>query len=536
MPEKQSTGESLKPLAQAVRPLNDAFRIILIYLAMGMLWIFFSDRLLSLLVHDMAAYEQAQLFKGWFYIVLSASIFFLILYGKLRLIERSAVQITVDNQRLHELAYYDQLTQLPNRAMLMEQGAELLQVAAASRLKAALLFLDIDNFKHINETMTHNAGDALLCHLASQLLIACSPQNHVYRLGGDEFAVLVMNPSVDADFAQLCVALKQRLGEPWLYQGNQFHMTVSIGLAVYPDHGDSIDSLCQNADAALSHVKDHGRNGVAAFSEDMQAASWTYLKLFNGLQKTIAAEGFSLHYQPIINLRTRQVECCEALIRWPDPQREFIPPLEFIPFSEGTGQIFPITEWVLRQTCRFLQSGAERSLPVTAVTINLSTVVLRHAGFCSMIEKIERELVCSPGTLQFEITESAAVQDVEQAVSVITWLRSRGYKILLDDFGTGYSSLTYLQTLPIDIVKIDKNFTRDIATQPDHQRMFRSIVDLAHQIGLQILAEGVETPEQLDIVIASGCDFGQGYFFARPMSEETLAAWADQSPYCRSGQ
>jgi EAL domain-containing protein (putative c-di-GMP-specific phosphodiesterase class I) len=224
------------------------------------------------------------------------------------------------------------------------------------------------------------------------------------------------------------------------------------------------------------------------------------------------------------------VEHVEALIRWPDTERGFIPPLEFIPFAENTGQIVLITNWVIQEACRFIQTAHEHFRQSLSVTINLSSVDLRHAQFRLMIEQMEQEMACDPRSIMFEITESAAIQDFDQTVPVIRWLRERGYRILLDDFGTGYSSLTYLQKLPIDIIKIDRSFINDISNREDQKLMFRSVIALAHQMGLQVVAEGIETQEQLDTIKESGCDLAQGFLFARPMPADELKNWLGDRP------
>jgi diguanylate cyclase (GGDEF)-like protein len=524
------SGNDINLLSQTVRPLYDTFKIIFVYLAMGMLWIFFSDRLLALLIHDIERYQQAQLVKGWIYIFISAAVFFMILYGKLKLIETSAYQIARDNQRLHNLAYFDQLTQLPNRAMLMDQGSKILNEAASAGRAATLCIIDIDNFKHINETLTYSAGDALLCHMASQLDSLRPEQIQSYRVGSDAFAILVAVTQETEQILDLVNNLKRTLEKPWSFMEHQIHTTISIGIATYPEQGDTISDLCQNADTALAHVKGHGKNGVVIFSEDMKEVSWTYLKLFNGLQNAIATDAFCLHYQPIIHINQDRVEHVEALIRWPDTERGFIPPLEFIPFAENTGQIVLITNWVIQEACRFIQTAHEHFRQSLSVTINLSSVDLRHAQFRLMIEQMEQEMACDPRSIMFEITESAAIQDFDQTVPVIRWLRERGYRILLDDFGTGYSSLTYLQKLPIDIIKIDRSFINDISNREDQKLMFRSVIALAHQMGLQVVAEGIETQEQLDTIKESGCDLAQGFLFARPMPADELKNWLGDRP------
>ena len=517
-------------LNKTVQPTRDARRIILIYLIMGMLWILFSDRSVAWLVKDPGRYQLVQLYKGWFYICLSGLVFYLILVKKLVIIRNATDQIISDNEHLHQLAYVDQLTRLPNGVWLHEQGELLLAQASTAGQRVAFGYADIDNFKHVNETMGHAAGDAMLRYIADQLRLGAGPDHSIFRIGGDEFIFLIQDvQSIDAARTMTASFIAQ-MNSSWQYQGQQFHITASIGIALFPDHGASIHELFQSADAALSHIKERGKNGLAVFDETMRESSWNYIRMYNGLQNAISQSSFMLHYQPIIDLRTREIVSLEALIRWQDPERGAISPMTFIPFAENTGQIFPISDWVVATACQLHQQRRALGQKDLPISINLSGKLLTQGNVVQMVDKLVRMCGDDCRGIEFEVTETAAIGDLGQTVEILTRLKETGFTLSLDDFGVGYSSLTYLRKLPIDRIKIDRAFIEDITSDDseNHRMIFRSIIDLAHNLGLDVVAEGIETLEQLRFLQASGCDLAQGYYFARPMMPSALESFISQ--------
>ena len=517
-------------LSRTVQPQRDALRVILVYLVMGLLWILFSDRALAWFVKDPDRYKLVQLYKGWFYIFLSGMVFYLILVKKLAIIRKATDTIISDNARLHQLAYVDQLTQLPNGVWMHEQGERLLRQASESEQKIAFGYADLDNFKHVNETMGHAAGDAMLRYIADQLKQIASPDHVIYRLGGDEFIFLIQNVQDIEAAKAMTAAFIQRLDAAWQYEGQPFHITASIGIALFPDHGATIEDLFQSAEAALSHIKEHGKNGLTVFDETMRESSWDYIRMYNGLQNAIRQSLFTLHFQPIVDLRKRQVVSLEALIRWKDPENGSISPKLFIPFSETTGQIFPISDWVVRAVCHMHRQRREQGQMDLPISINLSGRLLTQEHISQILDELLQDCGADCACIQFEVTETAAIGDLDQTVEILSRLKDVGYTISLDDFGVGYSSLTYLRKLPIDRIKIDRAFIEDITSHDNgnHRMIFRSIVDLAHNLGLEVVAEGIETIEQLHFLQASGCDLAQGYYFAKPMPADALDAFISQ--------
>lgn len=419
--------------------------------------------------------------------------------------------------RLHQLAYHDSLTKLPNRTLLEETAQRAINLAERDGSMMAFIYLDIDNFKHINDSMGHSAGDQLIIHLGEILSREIQQPNMVARLGGDEYAILLTDVESRADVTERLSHLLKCMREPWWVNGNRFFITVSMGVAFYPQHGYDLSTLMQNADTALFHIKESTKDGYCLFTVEMREKTWQYIQMSNELGSAISNGEFQLYYQPQIELETQRVVGFEALIRWLHPQRGFIPPADFIPFAEKTGHIGRISSWVLDTALNQQRIWEQKGIPCMKMCINLSGLSLTQEG---LVEEIERVLISHGENfceLEIEITETSFITNLERAMEVLQRLRALGISISLDDFGTGYSSLTYLQKLPIDILKIDREFLKNIRSHNEDSFIFKTIVELAHNLGLKVVAEGVETEEQLAYLRRTGCDIGQGYYFSRPL-------------------
>ncbi|OAI11768.1 hypothetical protein A1507_19770 [Methylomonas koyamae] len=418
-------------------------------------------------------------------------------------------------QRIKQLAYYDALTGIPNRILMREQAQKALALAQRNQAELALFFIDLDRFKNINDSLGHIVGDQLLQIMAERLCQLVRDTDTVCRLGGDEFLLLLSAGASTA--ARVARKLLAELAEPYDIAGHSLRITCSIGIGVFPKDGGGFDELLKNADIAMYKAKESGRNAFHFFSAEMNAGAMERLLLENTLRQALANNQFSLYYQPQINLSDGRVIGMEALIRWQHPDMGFISPAKFIPIAEETGLIVPIGEWVLKEACRQNRAWQLTGLIDVPISVNLSVRQFSHDNVLRLISKTLRETEMPATSLEVEITESILVQDVEKTLGVLHELKAMGVKIAVDDFGTGYSSLSYLKRFPLDRLKIDQSFVRDVVENRDDQAIACATINLGHSLGLVVIAEGVETKAQLDVLRTLGCDEVQGYFFARPM-------------------
>ncbi|MCY6355691.1 putative bifunctional diguanylate cyclase/phosphodiesterase [Clostridium sp. ZS2-4] len=419
--------------------------------------------------------------------------------------------------RLQSLAYYDTLTQLPNRTMLQEEVRKQIKQAQEKKHKLAFIYFDIDNFKHINDTMGHDAGDKLILHIANMLLHEIKSPNLVARLSGDEFAIVLVNVENTNNIILEINRIFKYIRRPWILEKQEFYISASMGVAVYPEHGTDLSTLMKNADTAMFHIKENGKDGFGIFTCDMREKTWRYIQMSNQLRYAIQNEEFVLYYQPQIDLNTGKIIGVEALIRWIHPEKGFISPMEFIPFAEETGYIREIGEWVLKTACKQKRKWEEEGYSNIKMSINLSSKRLTQEGLVSNVQHILEEYNMNACNIELEITETAVMDDLQKAIEVLQQLKQLGITIALDDFGTGYSSLTYVQKLPIDILKVDREFIKNIINEDEESYIFKLIVELAHSLDLKVIAEGVETKEQLAFLKKNVCDIGQGYYFSRPI-------------------
>ncbi len=435
-------------------------------------------------------------------------------------------------RHIQSLAYYDVLTNLPNRTLLYDRLIQLIAESNRNKQQFALLFVDLDRFKHINDSMGHSAGDQLLQTVAKRLQLCVREVDTVSRISGDEFIVLLRETSMEGA-ARVADKILKMLSIPCDVGTLQIAINASIGISLYPDdadRGDELGSLIKHADVAMYRVKVSGRGNVLFFEPDMDFGSNQLLLLENDLRLALEYNDFTLNYQPQVNLVNGTVCGAEALLRWKHPGKGFVSPAEFIPVAEETGQIILIGEWVLRTACAQLAEWRRQGITKFPMSVNLSVRQLRQPDLAQMIVSILEETGLHPNDLELEITEGVMMNDAQASMSFMRKMNELGVKLAIDDFGTGYSSLSYLKKMPLDRLKIDQSFIRDVVTDENDAAIVRSTINLGHQFKLQVIAEGVETLEQLDFLRAWGCDEIQGYFFSRPLPAEEFAMFVNSNP------
>jgi diguanylate cyclase (GGDEF)-like protein/PAS domain S-box-containing protein len=420
-------------------------------------------------------------------------------------------------KNLHKLAYYDVLTQLPNRVLFEQYLNELIVQAKSRNSKIAVIYIDIDNFKNINDTIGHAAGDKFLVYIASILTHQIKEPNSIARLSGDEFGILLTDITENEQVERTVTTLLKFLKRPWVLEKQEFFISVSIGIALYPEHGEDLTCLMQNADTALFHIKESGKDGYCFYNSYMKEKTWKHIQMNAELINAIKNEEFLLYYQPQIDLKTDKIIGVEALVRWVDPEKGFIPPMEFIPFAEETGHIHSISKWVLKTACNPANIWKEKGYKNIKIAVNLSGKVLTQKDLVQDIQHIMKLNHINAHEIELEITETAVIADINNSVDILNHLKQLGLVISLDDFGTGYSSLTYLQKLPIDILKMDREFIKNIVSEDEECFIVKTVIELAHNMGLKVVAEGIETKEQLEVLRKSGCDIAQGYYFSKPV-------------------
>lgn len=430
---------------------------------------------------------------------------------------RDVTQSRAMAQKMAHLAQHDFLTGLPNRLLLTERLAQAIGLAQRHKKQVALMFLDLDFFKHINDSLGHAIGDRLLQSVATRLAGCIRATDTLCRQGGDEFVVLLAEIEQPHDAAQVANKLLNTLAAPHMIGGHELHVTLSIGISIYPQDGRSVDTVMQNADTAMYHAKASGRNNYRFFKADMNTRAVQRLMVEGNLRRALKQREFVLHYQPQINLDSGLMSGAEALIRWQDPVQGLVYPAEFIPVAEESGLIVPIGKWVLREACLQIRSWLDAGLPAVPVAVNVSAVELRSKHFVADVAQILRETRVEARYLELELTESVLLQDADSSAEILDELKAMGVRIAMDDFGTGYSSLSYLTRFPIDILKIDQSFVGKIDTHPDDAAIVSAVISMGRSLNQQIIAEGVETSAQLDFLRAQKCDTGQGYQFSHPL-------------------
>ena len=423
---------------------------------------------------------------------------------------------------LHQ-SFHDMLTGLPNRLLLEDRMKQATAHMVRTQAPIAVLFIDLDRFKDINDALGHAAGDRLLQEVAERLARCVRDGDTVARLSGDEFVVLLASLHDAQDAALVAAKIVRTISEPCLISGKELHVSLSIGIAIFPTDGQNMDELLRNADTAMHYAKQDGCSRFSFFTMHMNEAANRRLAVSSALQRAIAEDEFVLHYQPKVSTATGEICGFEALIRWPQTNGQWMPPSQFIPIAEETGRIEPIGKWALHEAARQVQHWLEQGAACCPIAVNVSALQFQQASVASDIHDALTRTGIPPAMLEAELTESAVMTDPSKAISALHEIRDLGVHISIDDFGTGYSSLAYLKRFPLDKLKIDAAFVRDIATDPDDAAIVIAIITLAHNLNLTVIAEGVETAEQLAFLIKNGCDEIQGNYFSRPVpTEEAL--------------
>ena len=437
----------------------------------------------------------------------------------------SAVDVTAlkeANKKMENLALFDSLTGLANRRLFIDRLHQSILHARRHNNVSALFFLDLDQFKRINDTLGHLAGDELLLTIANRLRSCVRGQDTVARLGGDEFTILLNDVSDTDKIAAIAKQILSTLKEPIRLGKQEVIVSTSIGITLAPTDSICAETLMKNADLALYMAKDLGRDGYYFFTEDLNIRATRLLHIENELRQAIQNGDFHLHYQPQINLKTGEISSVEALLRWEHPEKGDIPPSEFISIAEETGLIVQIGEWVLRNAChqiKELQTLTKREL---RVAVNLSPRQFNDPCLASIIASVLRETGLAAKNLEIEVTESMLMHDIETVIGQLSDLKATGSTITIDDFGSGYSSLSYLKSLPVDILKIDQEFVSDIPENLNAMEIASAVIAIAHKLNLKVIAEGVENIDQRDFLVINQCDFAQGYYFSRPLAFEEL--------------
>jgi diguanylate cyclase (GGDEF)-like protein len=429
----------------------------------------------------------------------------------------SAVQAM--SQRMQHLAQHDALTDLPNRFLLNDRLTQAISLALRHGTRTAVLFLDLDRFKHVNDTLGHQTGDRLLQQITRRLKSCCEQITAtISRHGGDEFIIVLPEVGESYDAARTATQALKSITEPYFVDGNEIHISASIGISVCPEDGEDADTIIKHAEAAMYQAKAQGRNNYQFFTRHINERALRRFALERNLRRAIAREESALYYQPKVSIADRRVIGAEALIRWNNLQEGMVPPTQFIPVAEESGLIIPIGEWVLRKACEQNRTWQQAGYAPIPISVNVSAVQFREKHFLDMVARVLKETGLDPRYLELELTESVTMQDLELTASLLESLKRMGVSLSIDDFGTGYSSLSYLKRFPIDTLKIDKSFVQDVTTDPDSAAIIGAIIGMAKSLKQQVIAEGVETREQFEFLRWQGCDGIQGYFFSQPLA------------------
>lgn len=458
------------------------------------------------------------------------------LYGTLQDIS----EIRQAEERIQHLAYFDSLTNLPNREFFKKRLDEALALAKRHAKKGALLFLDLDNFKRINDTLGHNIGDMLLKAAANRLRESirtsdvisrhddCDQLDQLARMGGDEFTLLVSEIQHEEDAACIASRILENFSQPFHLSGHEVVVSPSIGISVFPHDGEDVGRLLRNGDMAMYYAKRAGKNSFSFYDESMNEVAMKRLIMENHLRKALENQELSLHYQPQKDMITGQISGVEALMRWHSPELGHVPPDQFIPLAEETGLIIELGEWVLRTACAQTKAWHDSGISLQRVAVNVSVHQFVQTGFTNLVAEILAETGLKPNVLELEVTEGLLMKDAVSAVKTLGALKSLGVQLAIDDFGTGYSSLSYLKQFPIDRLKIDRRFVQDINTDPSDAAITMAVIAMAEKMSLKVTAEGVETEEQLGFLKSKNCDEVQGYHLSRPIPSEDMEQFLKQ--------
>ncbi|OHD89427.1 EAL domain-containing protein [Sulfuricurvum sp. RIFCSPLOWO2_12_FULL_43_24] len=435
-------------------------------------------------------------------------------------------------EHIHRLAHYDALTGLPNRLLFMERLRQSIISARRKDMPIALFFIDLDGFKKINDTLGHDAGDLLLQEVATRLGKYMRESDTVSRLGGDEFTVIIEGYNQISDLITVVKKILKELSSPVQIGERKVYVTASIGISTYPTDGDNIQDLVKNADTAMYAAKDKGKNRYEFYDYEMNRKNLERLTLESCIHRAYEQQQFMIHYQPKIDMRDGSVCGAEALIRWNHSQEVgYVPPEHFIPLAEETGMIIPIGEWLIRKVCEDMNSWRDQGQPLFPMSINLSAIQFRDKNLIKIIDTILRQTNIDPKYIDMELTEGMLMDDVQTSIAMMNQLKALGLSLSIDDFGTGYSSLKYLKQFPIDTLKIDKSFIDGVPNDSSDCAIVKTVIELAHNLNMSLVAEGIEKPEQADFLVANGCAVAQGFLYSKAVDAERFLIYLEDAPY-----
>ncbi len=496
----------------------------------------FSMFSVALLLYALQQAYQVGVSFGWSFFAQSAGTIYLGYIGFLlqAVTGMSMIACLLEDEReaselatveMEHLAYHDALTGLPNRPLFMDRLIMAVAQASRSNQKIAVFFLDLDRFKDINDSLGHSMGDGLLKAVAERIRRCVREGDTVARFGGDEFTLLI--PRIDhvEDAAKIAQKILETLKIPFSIADHELFVTTSVGISIYPNDGGDPETLVRNADTAMYRAKDQGRDNYQLYAPAMNARALERLALENMLRKAISHRELVLFYQPIADMKTKSIVGVEALIRWKHPELGLLSPAHFISVAEMSGLIIPIGDWVLRTACKQTKSWQKRIDPELTVAVNLSARQFQQPNLTEIIGEVLEETGLEAKSLELEITESNAMQNAENTIYTLRELKALGVRIAMDDFGTGYSSLNYLKKFPIDTLKLDQSFVREITTDPSDAAIATAVIAMAHSLDLKVIGEGVETEEQFAFLHKQKCDYIQGYLFSPPQAVENLEAY-----------
>lgn len=429
------------------------------------------------------------------------------------------------HEKIYFYAFHDPLTKLPNRLYAQQHLENLLNKVKDTKQLVAILYIDLDRFKQINDTLGHSYGDKLLIQAAKRMNECIRKNDIVFRMGGDEFICILSEINSQKEAETIAERLINSLSKPFYLDSNECYISASVGISIYPFDGDDIETLLTFADTAMYEAKNSGKNQYKLTKAEVNAAAFEKMTLENELRKAIKQKSFTLHYQPQIDTKTLKVTGFEALLRWEHPDLGNIPPGEFIPLAEETGLIIPIGKWVLKTACRQNMAWQKELGISPKISVNISTKQFFEENFLEMVMEILNETKMPPHLLELEITETILMKQTPKITSILSELKRLGIRISIDDFGTGYSSLRYLKDYPVDTLKIDRSFILDIDTNHQSEAISHAIISLAHRLNMEVIAEGVETSTQLHKLEAPHCDTIQGYFFSKPIPHNKVLNW-----------